>query len=117
MPAIDTASDPQVHVGDVGTVLVVVVTDQDGAVVNISGASALTIYLTKPRVGSAAPVVLTKTASLDTDGTDGAMKYTTVSGDLSVKGEWKISGYVAGAGGWSGSTREVSFSVFASRHG
>ncbi len=104
--------DARLHLGDTGTELVVAVTDQDGEAVDISGASALTIYLTKPD-----GTVLPKTATLDTDGEDGLMVYVTIAGDLSVKGTWKIQGYVTGAGGWSGSTREAAFEVFGSRHG
>lgn len=116
MPALIINEDA-FHVGDVGAVFVVQVTEWDEdtqafVAVNISGATTLTIYLTKPN-----GTVLTKTASLDTTGTDGKMKYTTVSGDLSVAGTWKIQGYVAGVSGWSGSTVETFFKVKASRHG
>lgn len=104
--------DARIHVGDVGTELVVAVTDQLGADVDLSGASGLTIYLTHPD-----GTTLAKTAVVDTDGTDGLMKYVTQAGDLSAKGTWKIQGYVSGAGGWSGSTREGTFEVFASRRG
>lgn len=112
-PLLDTAADAQIMQGSTVT-LVVEVPDQDGNPVNIAGASELTIYLTRPRVGNAAPVTLTKTATLDTNGTDGAMKYTTTTGDLNVPGEWKISAYVACAN-YTGSTPEASFVVHKSR--
>ena len=111
MPILD-ALDEAVHQGDIGTELVVAVTDEDGEVVDISGATTLTIYLTRPN-----GTTLTKTAVLDDDGTDGLMRYDTVAGDLIAAGTWRIQGYVAGVGGWSGSTREATFTVRASRHG
>ncbi len=112
MPALDVdlSDEAQLHVGDVGTEIVVTVVDQAGAAVNISGATELTIYLTRPN-----RTVLTKTAVLDTNGVNGKMKYVTQSGDLSVAGTWKVQGYVAGASGWSGSTREASVEVYKSR--
>jgi hypothetical protein len=104
--------DAKPHVGSVGLELVVFAPDQDGDPLDLSGATQLLVYLTRPD-----GTVLTKTAVLDTDGTDGLFKYVTQSGDLSVKGTWKIQGYVAGVAGFSGPTREAPFEVFASRHG
>lgn len=111
MPDLDQSDDPRIHVGDT-TVLEVTVVDQAGAAVNISAASALTIYLTKPD-----RTVLTKTASLVTTGADGKMQYAALTTDFDTPGVWKIQGRVAGAGGFTGSTREASFTVFSSRHG
>lgn len=108
--------DNAIHQGDIGTELVVAVTDEDGAAVNIASASALTVYLTLPAVGTAAPVTLTKTGTLDTTGADGLLKYTTVDGDLSVPGTWHIQARVT-LGGNRWSTRETSFQVKASRGG
>lgn len=109
--------DSKFHVGDVGARLIAEFLEWDESTQeyvarNIAAATQLRIYLTKPD-----GTTLTKTAVFDTDGTDGLMKYVTIAGDLSVKGTWKIQGYAAGVSGWSGSTREVTFQVFASRHG
>ncbi len=105
------ALDAEIMVGDIGTELVVEATDEGGEVVNIASASALTVYLTKPD-----GTVLTKTGTLDASGTDGLFKYTTVSGDLSVAGTWRIQGRVTlGSARWS--TREATFKVFTSRGG
>lgn len=109
------ALDAKIHVGDVGTELVGLVVDQDEAPLDVSGATELVLYLVPP-AGSGLPT-LEKTAVFDTDGTDGLIKYVTQAGDLSVKGTWRIQGYAAGVGGWSGSTREDTFEVFASRRG
>jgi uncharacterized protein YfaS (alpha-2-macroglobulin family) len=94
----------------VGTALVVQVVDQTGTPIDVSGASARTIYLTRPD-----GTVLTKTAVNDTTGADGRIRYTTQAGDISQTGRWRIQAYVAGVGGFSGSTREASFEVFKSR--
>lgn len=100
--------DAELHVNDVGTDLVVTVTDETGAAVNVATATNITVWLTKPD-----GTVLTKTGTLDTDGTDGKVKYTTQSGDLSVKGTWKIQAAVTiGSASWS--TRQAPFLVFAS---
>jgi hypothetical protein len=104
--------DPKPHVGDTGLEFVVTIVDEDGAPVNVSAATEKLVYLTLPD-----GTVLTKTAAFDTNGTDGKIKYTTQGGDLSARGTWKIQAYVAGAGGFSGSSREATFEVFSSRHG
>lgn len=85
-----------IHVGDVGTIFRVTVLDEDGVVVDISAALLKRIILAKPD-GSKTNYA----ASLDTDGTDGVMRYATVDGDLSVAGRWKVQGYVElTAGKW-----------------
>lgn len=118
MPTTDPRLSGEFHVGDVGTEVVIQVVEWDEGEgeyvpVNVSAATAKTVYLTKPD-----GTVLTKTAAFDTTGTDGKIKYATVSGDLSVAGTWKVQGYVAGVGGtWSGSTLETTFVVRKSRHG
>lgn len=113
----ETIISERIHVGDVGTGLVVQIVEWDEetqtwVAVDISDATALTIYLTRP-----SGTTLTKTAALDSDGTDGMLRYDTISGDLSAAGTWRIQGYAAGVDGWSGSSREFTFSVFTSRHG
>jgi hypothetical protein len=77
----------QIHVNDSGIQLKVTVYDC-GTVVNVSGATN-TISIRKPNG--------TKTdyaASLLTDGTDGVIYYTTVSGDLDITGTYKIQATV-----------------------
>jgi hypothetical protein len=105
------------HIGDVGLELVVEVVAWDAdaqeyAPVDISAATIKKIYLTDPSGTTTA-----KDAEFDTDGTDGLLKYTTQSGDLSRAGRWKIQGFVEGVSGFSGSTLECAFQVNASRHG
>jgi hypothetical protein len=78
----------EIHEGDIGTKLLVTVTD-DGAVVDISSASALSIFIRKPN-----GTILTRVGTLETDGTDGKMYYITVAGDLDAAGSYKIQGQV-----------------------
>ena len=78
----------EIHVGDIGTVLTVTVKD-DTAVVDISSATTKQIILRKPSGTN-----LEKTGVFVTDGSDGQMKYTTVSGDLSEAGDWSVQAKV-----------------------
>lgn len=78
----------QIHVGDIGTKLIMTVKD-DGEVVDISDATTLTVIIKKPDGQS-----YTKTGLIYTDGTDGNMYYTAVDGDFNVAGNYKIQGIV-----------------------
>lgn len=78
-----------IHVGDVGTDIVLTVLDQDGAVVNLGTATTLEIIFDKPD-----GVNLTKTASLVTNGSDGKIHYVFIAGDLDQKGEWRYQARV-----------------------
>ena len=83
----------EAHVGDIGTKILITVYDGDN-IVNLSASTALTIQIKKPN-----GTVLSKSASLDTDGTDGGMKYYTLSGDFDVAGAYYIQGIVNISGG------------------
>lgn len=83
----------EIHVGDVGTQLIMTVKD-DGVVVDISSASLLQVIIRKPDGQS-----YTKTGTLYTDGTDGKMYYTSISGDFNAAGTYKIQGKVILIGG------------------
>ena len=78
----------QIHVGDIGTTLVGTVLD-GGAAVDISSASSMQMIIKKPDQTS-----MTKTAINYTDGTDGKMKYVTVTDDIDQVGNYKIQGKV-----------------------
>ena len=87
-----------VRVGNIGVVFEVDVIDQDGNPVDISNAVITTrqIIFVKPRIKTR----LAKTGVLVNDGTDGKMKYTSVSGDLDEVGVYKIQAsivFVSGA--------------------
>lgn len=83
----------EIHVGDIGTQLIVTVYD-DGVIVDISAASALTITLKKPN-----GVSYNKIGTLYTNGTDGKMYYVSVDGDFNEPGNYKIQGKITLAGG------------------
>lgn len=78
----------EIHEGDIGTKLLITITD-DGSVVDISSASTLSIFIKKPN-----GTVLSRTGTLETDGTDGKMYYITLAGDLDVAGNYKIQAKV-----------------------
>ena len=78
----------EIHQNDIGTKFVVTVKD-GSSVVNISSASTKQIIIKKP--GGA---TLTKSAVFSTDGTDGIIYYSAVSGDLDETGTYKIQGKV-----------------------
>ena len=95
----------EVHLNDIGTEFRATLKDQDGVVVDISTASTRTMKFRKPT-----GVTVTKTAALFGTGTDGKMKYLSITGDLDVLGEWRVQGFVAiGAGSWH--TDEYRFTV------
>ena len=73
----------ELHVGDVGTTILVTIKD-DGSAVDVSSASPITYTFCRPD-GS----TFTKTGSLNTSGTDGKVKYVTTSGVIDVAGKWR----------------------------
>ncbi len=97
----------EIHVGDIGTVFRLTIKDQDGVVVDVSsatGAGEKEILFQGPGK------LVTQTAVFTTDGTDGDIEYVTVSGDISVVGEWTLQGHVIlTAGEWR--TTAVAFPV------
>lgn len=101
----------EVHKNDIGTVFVLIFKEynedtKQEEVIDISTATAITFYFYKPN----SQTVLTKTASLVTDGTDGKAAYTTIANDLDEVGDWKLQGKVEmPSGTWSSSI--VSFDV------
>lgn len=80
----------EVHVNDIGTQFQFTV-KEDGAVLNMATTPPSTkqVIFRKPD-GSC----LTKTASFLTDGSDGVITYTTVSGDIDAVGTWKAQAYL-----------------------
>ncbi len=78
----------QIRKDDIGTKLRITASI-NGSVVDINSASAMTIFLRKP-----GRTVLTKTAVLSTDGTNGKFEYITVAGDVNEQGLWRIQGKV-----------------------
>ena len=84
---------------DIGTILELTILE-DGAVLPIDTATAKTFSIQKP-----SGAVLTKTAVFSSDGTDGKLKYSTVSGDLDEVGTYTIqANLVMPTGTWSSET-------------
>jgi hypothetical protein len=87
----------EIHVNDIGTIFRVTVQDCNSTVVDVSMALDKTITLKKPN-----GTVLTKDAGFYTDGTDGQIQYTAVSGDLDMAGSWKLQAHITTpSGSWS----------------
>lgn len=95
----------QIHVDDIGTQLIVTVYD-DGEVVDISGASTLTIIVKKPD-----GTTFNKIGLLYTNGTDGKMYCVSTAGDFDISGNYKIQGKVT-IGGGTYYTSVGSFKVY-----
>ncbi len=85
----------EIHLNDIGTVFEVTVQD-DGVIVDISGATTKEIIFKKSR-----GEVVTKSAAFTTDGVDGKMRYVAVAGDLDERGQWELQAHVVlVAGDW-----------------
>ena len=90
------------QVGDIGTIIKATITDQDGAALDVSGASTLQLLFLKPN-----GILVTQTATMTGDGTDGVIQYVTIADDLDVPGVWKSQGLVIDAGKQHKSTVDV----------
>jgi hypothetical protein len=82
------------RVGDVGTKIISQIVDQAGEIIPIGSAITLLMKLRKPD-----GAVIPKTPTLLTDGTDGKLVYTTISGDIDMAGTWKVQTSVLMASG------------------
>lgn len=78
----------EVRFGDVGTVVVATITD-DGVPLDISTASAMAMFFTKP-----SGVVIERTAGLYSDGSDGKIKYVSTAADWDEVGKWDFQAYL-----------------------
>lgn len=89
----------EIHIDDIGTQFIVTIKDDDVAV-DLSTATTKQLIFRKPD-----GTKLTKNASFVTDGTDGKLKYVSVSGDLNEAGYWKLQAYIAiGSNAWKTNT-------------
>ncbi len=79
----------EIHVADVGVAFRLTVRDQAGVAVDLSENETLTVKFQLPN-----KTVLTTEGTLYTDGTDGVVEYTTIAGDLSLAGRWKVQAIV-----------------------
>lgn len=79
----------EIHLNDVGTRFLATIKD-NGEVVNVSGAPYINFTFKKPDDS-----LISRSATIYTDGTDGKIYYDTVSGDLDQAGLYKLQGQVA----------------------
>lgn len=95
----------EIHVEDIGTILKMTI--KNGAsVVDLSTTTTKNIHFEKP-----SGATTQRNASFVTDGTDGIIKYTSVSGDFDESGVWQMQVYIINLlGQWK--TNIVEFSVF-----
>jgi hypothetical protein len=82
------------RVNDTGTRIIAQLIDQDCNVIPLGQAITLLMRFRKPD-GTA----IQKTPVLLTDGSDGKIVYTTISGDIDQKGNWEIQSSVLLPGG------------------
>lgn len=97
----------EIHVGDEGTRIILIVKDQSGAVVDIAGATDMKYIFKKPGVA----LSVEKTAVLLSDGSDGALLYVVEPGFIDVQGTWKVQAE-ATIGAWKGKSDVFSFEVY-----
>ena len=79
---------------------------ENGAAINISSATIKRFVFRKP----VSDTDLTENATFYTDGKDGILQYTTISGDLNEAGLWTVQAYLS-VGGFSGYTDTGTFIV------
>ena len=88
-----------IHVGDTGTIFRVTIQDSNEVAVDISDATGKNIIFKKPDGSN-----IVKDATFYTNGADGIIQYTAVSGDIDAIGAWKIQAQVTTPSGfWSSS--------------
>lgn len=86
----------EIHVGDIGTIFRIALTDCDVAV-DLTGNTALQIIFLKPDASS-----VTKTAVLYGLATAGVIEYATIADDLDQAGVWKMQAKITlPTGTWS----------------
>jgi len=83
-----------VRLNDEGTIFQMTIRDEDGSVVDISGASTKQLNFLPPD-----GVNKVMDAAFVTDGTDGKMKYVAADGFVDEVGLWRWQGYVELASG------------------
>ena len=84
----------EIHVGDIGTNIRLIVKDENDEIVDISVATSMTLILTKP-----SGTKTEYTAEFYTDGADGIISYITVDGDIDEAGLYRAQGLVELDGG------------------
>lgn len=94
-----------IHKADIGTIFRLTITDTAGTAIDVSSATVKYIYFKKPD-----GTKTKETADFYTNGSDGIIQYTAVSGDIDQVGLWQVQGYVETTDG-KFFTRKASFTV------
>lgn len=98
------ATQADLHVGDEGTIIYFNI-KENGAAADVSTAT-----VQKVRFQKKDKTTVDKLTTFNSDGTDGILKYTTVTGDIDQKGRWAAQVYLE-LPAWKGWTSKVYFQV------
>jgi hypothetical protein len=99
-------SDTGIHVNDIGTTIQLTVMDGTASALNISSATLKQFWFHQPD-----STTIVRSASFGSNGSDGILKYNTVSGDIVQPGLWEVQAYIeTSSASWHGS--RASFSVY-----
>ena len=98
-----TTADIELQAGDLGTAIVIIVTEDDDTL-DISSATDMSFVFRTPNGLS-----VTKTAVFETDGTDGALVYYTEE-DFLTEGRWQVQALLT-LDDWTGRTEKSTFKV------
>lgn len=103
-------------VGDTPILEAEFVRASDGSVIDISGATTKTIYVTKPAAGSTPAETVALVGSFVTDGTDGLLKVQMTALD-NRPGVWRYEGFVILSPTVQYTGKETTFVVVRSKFG
>jgi hypothetical protein len=101
--------DGTIYVGQVGLDLITQFRDQRGNVIALASGVPMFVLLRRP--GGASGALLTCSGTLYTNGLDGKVRYRTVSGDLSVAGNYRAQGYAEPQSGHAFHGTALTFTV------
>lgn len=87
------ATNPEVHIGDEGTLIEITV-EENKIALNISTATVKVLKIQRKD-----KTVFQKDMDFVTDGSDGKLKYITSGSDIDMKGTWKGQVYLEMPGG------------------
>ncbi len=101
--------DDTVHLGDIGTSFQIKLIDATGAAIDISAATGNNdkfVLFKKPSI-----TTVQQSGLFVTDGTDGKIQHTAISGDINEAGTWQLQGWVRLVGGsWYSDVSEFKVS-------
>lgn len=78
-------ANPAIFVGNINTKFLVFLKDQDEAVVDLTDTTSRVFLFEKPD-----KTIWEQTATFETDGSEGGLKYLSTSGFLDLPGQWQL---------------------------